>query len=231
MKKWLLSIILIVATSKVVTAFQTENTEKLESQIAAGLDVNARDEDGNTLFYWFAANGYSLKPLQILVDAGADVNAPSATTGITPLVFATSIAENARKKAYEQFSKTQTPVERQITEATLKKEIKEKLFYAKELTKFLIKSGADINQETPFGTPLMSAATSDWNVDLVDYLLAAGAKINQQDRNGRTALFYAAAYKSEAVTIKLLAAGADINIKDNDGKIYMEISAEDLQIQ
>lgn len=229
MKKWLLSIFLLLFTYQVATASQTENTAELEAEIAAGLDVNTRDEEGNTLFYWFVTNSMSLKPLQILADAGADVNAPSAATGMTPLVYATSVAENARKNAYEQFSKTQTPVERQIAEATLKKEIKEKLLYAIELTRFLIKSGADINQETPFGTPLMSASTSDWNIDLVDYLLDSGADVNQRDRNGRTALFYAAAYKSEAVTIKLLAAGADINIKDNDGKNYMEISVEDLQ--
>ena len=211
--------------------FQTENTEELERQIAEGLDVNTRDENGDTLLYWFLVNGDSIKPLKILIDAGADVNAPSSAHGMTPLVYATTLAEKLQLKARARFpfAYGQTGSDRQVARANIKKSTQEGLEYALEVIKLLLEAGADINQETPFGTPLMSASTSDLNAEIVDYLLKSGADVNQQDRNGRTALFYAAAYDCQTVTIQLLAANADINIKDNDGKTYMEVTAEELR--
>ena len=211
--------------------FQTDNTAELEKQIADGLDVNIRDENGDTLLYWFLANGNSIKPLQILIDADADVNAPSSANGMTPLVYATTLVDKLRGQAHQRFatSRLQSPNERQITKANLRQSLQEGREYALNVVKLLVEAGADVNQETPFGTPLMSAVTSNWNAEIIEYLLKSGANINQQDRNGRTALFYAEAYGCEKVTIMLLAANADINIKDNDGKTYMEVSKEELQ--
>jgi ankyrin repeat protein len=146
---------------------------------------------------------------------------------MTPLVYATTMADRIRSAALEEFNSKTSPMESQIAEATLKKEISQKLTYARAIVEFLVDSGADVNQETPYGTPLMSAATSDWNADIIDYLLQSGAEINQQDHNGRTALFYAAVNDSKEVAIQLLSAGADINIKDNDGKTYMEVTPEE----
>lgn len=211
--------------------FQTDNTAELEKQIAEGLDVNIRDENGDTLLYWFLVNGNSIKPLQVLVRAGADVNAPSASNGMTPLVYATTMTERLRAQANQRYtiSRFQSPNERQIFKANLRKSLQESHDYVVNIVKFLIESGANVNQETPFGTPLMSASTSDWNTEVINLLLKAGANINQTDRNGRTALFYAEANGCKKITIQLLAANADINIKDNDGKTYMEVTKEELQ--
>lgn len=210
--------------------FQTGNTEELERQITEGLDVNARDENGDTLLFWFLKNGDSIKPLKILIDAGADVNAPSSAHGMTPLVYATTLTDKMQMKAKARFPVAygQTGSDRQVARANIKKSTQEGMEYALAVIKLLIESGADVNQETPFGTPLMSASASDLNADIVDYLLKAGADVNQRDRNGRTALFYAAAHNCRTVTIQLLAANADINIKDNDGKMYMDVTAEEL---
>ena len=222
-------LICMFSLSNAVAQYQSDNTDELEKQIEAGLDVNTRDENGDTLFYWFLVNGDSLKPLQVLVDAGANINAPSASDGMTPLVYATTMAARSRAEAQNRMRGMQTANERQIAEANMRKEIKDKLMYALEVVRFLIESGAEINQETPYGTPLMSAATSDWNSEIIDYLIQSGANVNQQDRNGRTALFYASAYDSKQVTIQLISAGADINIQDNDGRTYMEVPLEELQ--
>ena len=73
------------------------------------------------------------------------------------------------------------------------------------------------------GTPLMSAATSDWNTQILQMLLAAGAKVNARDRNGRTALFYAHMYQSSDIEILLLKAGADTEITDRYGQTYMDV--------
>lgn len=231
MKKIIFGLLMgIMVSFNAYADFQTENTEELERQIAEGLDVNSRDENGDTLLYWFLVNGDSIKPLKILIDAGADVNAPSSSHGMTPLVYATTLASKIQMQARAKFptSYGQTANDRQISRVNIRKSTQEGIEYALNIIKLLLEAGADINQETPFGTPLMSASTSDLNADIVDYLLKNGADINQQDRNGRTALFYAAAHDCRTVTIQLLAANADINIKDNDGKMYMEVTAEEL---
>ena len=100
--------------------------------------------------------------------------------------------------------------------------------YAIKLTKMLIEHGADVNRETPYGTPLMNASTNEWNKEIIDMLLEAGADVNKKDRNGRTALFYASAFNCNDVLTKLLAAGADIEVKDIYGKSYMDAEPKDL---
>ena len=105
--------------------------------------------------------------------------------------------------------------------------MKNQMQFAKQTMSLLIENGADVNQETPLGTPLMNAATNDWNIDLVDMLITAGANINQTDVNGRSALFYAAAFNSNTILAKLLTADADVNIKDIYGKTYLDIERSD----
>lgn len=106
-----------------------------------------------------------------------------------------------------------------------------KTFYLKrsqDLLQLLIDNGANVNQETPRGTPLMSASTSDLNLPLVELLLKADAEVNQKDRNGRTALFYAAAFGCDNIATLLLKAGANIQIVDNEGHSYMETEKQDI---
>ena len=104
-------------------------------------------------------------------------------------------------------------------------EIEYEMNRAIAMLQMLIEQGADINQETPLGTPLMSASTSDWNKDMVEILLEKGAKVNQQDKNGRTALFYAQVFDCQQISQMLLAGGADVAIKDNNGKTYLEVES------
>ena len=87
----------------------------------------------------------------------------------------------------------------------------------------LIENGADVNQETPFGTPLMNAATDVWNIPLIERLLQAGAAVNQQDQSGRTALFYARLFDCADIETMLIKTGAHTDIIDRYGRTYMDI--------
>ena len=115
--------------------------------------------------------------------------------------------------------------QKEVVEAKVNEEIEYEMNRAIAMLQMLIEQGADINQETPLGTPLMSASTSDWNKDMVEILLEKGAKVNQQDKNGRTALFYAQVFDCQQISQMLLAGGADIAIKDNNGKTYLEVES------
>lgn len=204
------------------------DAEKIKSLIDEGINVNERDENGDTLFYYAVKHKAPLAVLQILSDSGADVNAPSSESGMTPLVYLAQTAERMQQVILQKLSHADSS-ERQKIEAELKEKADKNMRYAAKIMGFLIAKGANVNQITPFGTALMNAAKSPWNKDIIALLLKSGADVNQLDRDGRSALFYAEAYADNEVVMQLLSADADPEIKDKNGKTYLEISKEYLQ--
>ena len=95
------------------------------------------------------------------------------------------------------------------------------------MLQLLIVAGADVNQETPRGTPLMAAAVNARNKLLIEMLLQSGAHVDQADQKGRTALFYAHAFGNEDIETQLIAAGASTDIRDRSGLIYMDAQKVD----
>ena len=201
----------------------SQDEKSFDNLIAQGLDVNSRDEEGNTMLYYVLTHNKDLLMAKKLIEVGADVNAPSAN-GMTPLVIATSKANELQLQKM-MINTMDFEEQKEIVEAKVNEEIEYEMNRAIAMLQMLIEQGADINQETPLGTPLMSASTSDWNKDMVEILLEKGAKVNQQDKNGRTALFYAQVFDCQQISQMLLAGGADIAIKDNNGKTYLEVES------
>jgi len=64
-----------------------ENIEAVKQHIAAGTDVNARDNGGSTPLHQAAINGHK-EIAELLIANGADVNAKTKSTGKTPLDYA-----------------------------------------------------------------------------------------------------------------------------------------------
>ncbi len=200
----------------------SQDKEAIQKLIDDGLDVNSRDANGDTLLFFVLTRQLDFDTAQMLVDAGADVNSPS-TNGLTLLVFTTSIM-----REFQITNKDISNLNDETQQAKIAEQEKFLVTHAENLLNFLLKNGADVNQETPQGTALMNAATNDLNLKLVKTLLAAGAKVNQKDSWGRTALFYAAAFGSDNISIELLKSGADININDDNGKNYLDVSKFDI---
>lgn len=200
------------------------DTSALQKLIDEGLDVNSRDAQGNTMLFYLLTHYADFDMAKTLIKAGADVNLPS-NNGLTPLLVATALAGELQK---QKISAEPENVAQEIKNANLKEQTEFLMARSQKLLQLLLDSGADVNQETPRGTPLMSAATSELNLSIAETLIKAGAKINQTDRFGRTALFYAAAFGCDSMTTFLLKSGADINILDVDGKSYMDVSADDI---
>ena len=206
------------------TAVKNKNVSAVKAFVEQGVNVNYRDNDGNTLLYTALISNNPVAA-KILIDAGADVNAPSAENGITPLIIATSRAEKLQKDAEKIMARRQGSA----IEEKLKKHIAGQMMSARKMLQMLIDNGADVNQETPYGTPLMNASKNEWNIEIIDILLKSGAQVNLRDRSGRTALFYGELFGGNKVSSKLLAAGADVDIKDVNGRTYMEVTAEDFE--
>ncbi len=227
---WPMSIGIAAPTaSDVEIAIKKRDIAALEKMKADGMDVNMRDSHGNSLVYFTLANTHSAQVLRFLADNGADLNAPIPASGETPLVYAVSAADRIQAEAERVFVGELSPQKREKMADDFKKAAAKELKYAIETVRLLIDLGADINQETPLGTPLMKAATNAWNSEIVAILLEAGADVNQEDQNGRTALFYAEAYGNSDISMQLIAAGADVYHTDVNGKTYIEAEKKDLQ--
>lgn len=199
----------------------TADVTTLEHLLAEGFDVNARDADGYMPLYYVLTENSNLAVAERLIAAGADVNAPNAD-GTTPLILVTARAKKLRseQQAMEalQISHISAIPQQQISAyVAAQKE------HTLKMMKMLIEHGADVNQETPFGTPLMSAVTDEGNLLLAEMLLQAGAAVNKQDQRGRTALFYAHLFQCDDMEAMLLKAGADIDIRDRYGLTYMDM--------
>ncbi len=220
---------LVTDINSVQKIIKKGDTVSLDKMVADGLDINMRDEDGNTLLLYALQNEESYKSAERLIYHGADLNAPSSVTGMTPMLWVVTTAERAQAEMLKKSAQEVAEEELEERDKKLEKEVLLKMSRAIKILRSLIKNNVDVNQETPFGTPLMAAVTNEWNKDIIAILIKAGADVNLQDRSGKTALFYAAAYDCNKIISQLLAAGADTDIKDFDGLTYMDVNKQDLK--
>ena len=165
--------------------------------------------DGGTLLHSGAYGGH-VGVLQVLLAAGAEVNAKDNNIGWTSLHWAAQngraemvkvlLAAGAEVDAQEEFGST--PLHYAAEEGHA------------EVVKGLIAAGAAVNTRSDEGwTPLHGAAKKG-AAEVVKLLLAAGAEVNVRDNAGSTPLHYAAGH-TEVVKL-LLAAGAEVNTRPND---------------
>ena len=181
--------------------------------IAAGADVNARDNDDETPLYdsvysTSSSDGPFIQSRRVsvvsaLIAAGADVNTKTTDRGLGS-----------------------TPLHRAA------------VFGAVSIVSALIAAGAEVNaKDLHDWTPLHNAATYDHNmhVAVVSVLIAAGAEVNAKTKSGATPLHRAAYFNSPvrraigvlatAVVSMLIAAGAEVNARDNDGRTPLHSAA------
>ena len=182
--------------------------------VAAGVDVNARDEGGNTpllLMTYFWAGGRNGAPasedpavVTVLLEAGADVNARNSS-GSTPLHHAA--VGRSREPAEDWYDRVENPA----------------------IVAVLLAAGADANARTgnggtsgrqylPGTTPLHVAASME-GLETVAMLLEAGADIHAHDSNGDSPLRLAAGggFRNPEILEILVEAGADVNDRNERG--------------
>ena len=134
------------------------NPEMATTLIAAGADVNARDDGGSTPLHYAPFINYGSitnvkgEITKMLINAGADVNARD-DDGFTPLHWAARTSDSEKGAS----------------------------------TKILIAAGADVNARSDNGrTPLHWAARLGESGASMKLLIAAGADVNATDERGYT---------------------------------------------
>lgn len=174
--------------------------------------VGDRDKNGDTPLHVAALHG-QLAVAQVLIDAGADVNAKNSYGAFTPgdlgAVFSSSNHQDPVVLLTVHGLDT-TDMKNGYTPLDL-------CLFAnrhKELMQLLVAKGADVNAQAASGaTPLFFAVLRDQKDD-VQFLLDKGANVNTPDAYGDTILDAALHLQYGSMIQILVDRGADVNAVD-----------------
>lgn len=145
----------------------TSNVDEMQNRIAAGLDINARNRDGQTLLYT-AVSGAHLAMVTLLLDAGANIDGPQSAAGRTALFFASFDGRHADLAASALLDEPDRN--------------------AAPFVSLLIERGADVNEQDRYKATALHAAVAGKHVHVVRILLENGANASLMDDRGRTPL-------------------------------------------
>ena len=188
------------------------DVSSIELFIAAGMDLNAQDNDGYTALA-MAVSGAALlghvelvkimEMVRLLVEHGADVNAQGGTALSAAAVLGyVEVARFLVEHGADVNAQNNDGWTALMAAA---------MFGRVEVARFLVEHGADVNAQTNDGyTALMRAVTigGGRRVEMVRFLVDHGADVNAQDNYGGTALMYAKLSGNQEIIDLLEAAGA-----------------------
>jgi len=219
------------ADRALLEAARDGNIEAVRQHLAAGADVNAKNQNGSTPLHRAAITEIA----ELLIAKGADVNA-KMDNGLTPLHYAAVegrkeitellIAAGADVNAKDDRSGTPLDGANSGTYAPLRKHGgKHGTIHGAayggdiEVVKEFLAAGTDVNAKTMHGgTPLRDAKTKE----IAELLIAKGADVNVKDKRGFTPLHYAARGGRNEIAELLISKGADVNAKNDEGKTALD---------
>lgn len=205
-----------LSTSQGITAIQTAAQRNSLDAARYLIEQQANLKGYNSVFFnaiSYAAVGYHLEMLDLLVKSGADVNEVSkASPWAGPLArLATGFSPLEKKTRLKTISKL---LELGANPNVLHAQDMTAIMYAAQLgtsegwkaalehCELLIKSGADVNLANTAGETALMLASQSGNAKLVSLLIKSGAEVNAVNKVGDSALSYAnnaSANKSDIV--------------------------------
>ena len=201
----------------------------IEILLEAGASVNGMNSRGKTPLIQavYVVNALTEEPervkcVNILTEAGADVNAVSKENGYTALMYA---SYSGFPKCVDLLLKSGADVNAcaDYGGSALLETAKR---YRSDCFKILLEAGADVNVTYNGGNTALFI-TSMWpGYKHIDLLLKAGAEVNIMDEGGRTPLMIASSYGRKRSVDLLLKAGADVNLgRDEKGESALIMSS------
>lgn len=175
----------------------------------AGVDVNARDEEGKTALFIFGEE--PPETLRVLLEAGADVNARDNMQR-TPLHSALGSGE---EKMFEALVAAGADLNAQDEDGDTP--LHNAFCCSSPITRSrLIELGADLNIKNKAGHTPLDIALSNTEVPTVRQMLKAGATL---DKERYSPLFLACILGDMAECRRLIEAGADVNDTVSDDSL------------
>jgi len=205
------------------------NIEAVKKHLAAGTDVNAKNDAGQTPLHLAALKDHK-EIAELLITNGADLNAEDEMNGMIPLHNAAGrgyneivkllIAKGADVNA--KFDNGDTPLDMAI------------VWERTETADLLRKHGAKTGEELKGGESVAKTvkpepptakapdisihdAVLDGDIEAVKQHIAAGTDVNAKDIGGYTSLHFAVGKGHKEIVELLIAEGADVNAKGVGG--------------
>lgn len=209
------------------------DTQVLKYLLHHGLDMEMQDDQRRTALHKAITDNNSTQ-FDILLEKGADINAPSEKFG-TPLHAAcVGLAENYWRRDKSEELRRFHYIEKLLDcgadpniqggkfatalQAVCSTECNGKLELPMEVVRLLIAQGADVNiQGGHWGSALNAAAASpnyhsDEKIEMMKLLLDNGAKLDQRDNNDGETPLHVACYEGTIEAVRFLVdRGADVN--------------------
>ena len=219
--------------------------------VLTSLDVNVSDGRTHTSALVHAVENANRDMVQVLLSAGANINAPSRY-GVTPLMHLGSnatvellrdllaagadihaadetgmtallkVAGNSKFEVVDGLIKAGARIDLKDNEGTTA------LMNAagnedSRVVKFFIGAGLDVTAKNQNGQTALMIATQWGGTGAVRALVEKGS-INAADNDGTTALMYAADHDNPEITRMLIDKGADVNRKDEEGRTALMLA-------
>lgn len=204
-------------------AVRMEDARIVRAFLQAGMNPNAKNEDGETALT-FALQKDDEKVVDVLLES-ADINMKD-DKGNAPLHLA--LKNDKFEPIFEKMLEKGADVNVGGLANTTKDQTVLYIAVLKqreELVQRLLEKGADPNKTDSDGAlPLSESVIGSANINIARMLLDKGAKINAQEKNGATALMYIASNnqitgtKRAEIVRLFLDKGADKTLKDEKGK-------------
>jgi ankyrin repeat protein len=182
------------------------------------IDLDAKDSNDCTALFWAARNG-NLDCVRILLEAGADIEAPGYG-GLRPLHQCCNfVRENLMVELLDRGAEINATDD--VGNTALHWACRRPSL---AIVKILLNRGADATVANNAGaTPLHDVAVNGF-APIVKLLKEKGGDINAADKKGLTPLHLAARVGFVEVAEMLLKLGADPNKKDANGKTAQDMS-------
>ncbi len=177
-----------------------------------GADVNAAARFGETPLH-LAAAANRPEMIELLLGAGASMEARDAVAGNTPLHLAATLG---RAEATAALVAGGADVNAAGPQGQRALHIAVGVNHL-EVVGQLLAAGADPNSRTQLGTTALSRAAFWGRPEAVELLAAHGADPNAANAQGRTPLYAAVMDGNDALAQSLLSRGAAANVRDNFG--------------
>ncbi|RAO71367.1 uncharacterized protein BHQ10_007379 [Talaromyces amestolkiae] len=183
-------------------------------------NTEARDSRGRTALYWTGISGY-LECAQMLIDAGADINAEVEDWG-SPLYAAVKNNHfDIVKLLLDRGARVDMKCKNAMTclhQAVLNSR--------EDIVKILLDHGAEVDAPYYLGsTPLRLASGFPGHLPSAELLLQHGADINLADNSGWTPLHVSTAAGHEALVNLYLEHGADIEAETSSSITPLMLAA------
>ena len=198
-----------------LTAAQDSNIDDIKHYLSLGADINATDDDGDTLLMNASAKG-DIEIVEYLI--GEDVNVNVANK---EKFYNGTALHFASKYGHADVVKALIDAGAQVNASTDGGYTALQLASMKgylPVVNTLLAAGADIKTKSDFGVTALHWASYKGNVQVVNALINADANVKAQNNSGWTALMVASYYGKTDVVNTFLDAGADIKTTNNDGE-------------